>query len=50
MSASDDKTVRLWDIPGETVVTTFAGHSDYVRTGLVSNDNPHLILTGKKEE
>ncbi|KAI7863330.1 WD40-repeat-containing domain protein [Spinellus fusiger] len=46
LSASDDCTVRIWDIPSETSVNVFRDHDDYVRTGLVSNDNPNLILTG----
>ncbi|KAF5615142.1 Pwp2p [Fusarium sp. NRRL 52700] len=31
LSASDDKTVRLWDLPSNDPTTTFVGHSDYVR-------------------
>ncbi|KFA74508.1 hypothetical protein S40288_07406 [Stachybotrys chartarum IBT 40288] len=31
LSASDDKTVRLWDLPSNEPVTTFVGHNDYVR-------------------
>ncbi|EFX03231.1 small nucleolar ribonucleoprotein complex subunit [Grosmannia clavigera kw1407] len=33
MSASDDKTVRLWDLPSSDAVRTFVGHQDYVRSG-----------------
>ncbi|PGH01542.1 hypothetical protein AJ79_07890 [Helicocarpus griseus UAMH5409] len=33
ISASDDRTVRLWDLPSESSVRTFAGHGDYVRAG-----------------
>jgi U3 small nucleolar RNA-associated protein 15 len=33
MSASDDKTVRLWDLPSNTPSRTFNGHQDYVRCG-----------------
>jgi U3 small nucleolar RNA-associated protein 15 len=33
MSASDDRTVRLWDLPSQESVHTFHGHLDYVRTG-----------------
>lgn len=32
-SASDDKTVRLWDLPGEHSTRIFHGHTDYVRSG-----------------
>ncbi|KAH8671076.1 WD40-repeat-containing domain protein [Xylariales sp. PMI_506] len=32
MSASDDKTVRLWDLPSNESTSTFVGHSDYVRS------------------
>ncbi|KAI1845114.1 hypothetical protein JX265_002801 [Neoarthrinium moseri] len=33
MSTSDDKTVRLWDLPSNDSTSTFVGHSDYVRCG-----------------
>lgn len=33
MSASDDKTVRLWDLPGQNSIRQFVGHQDYVRSG-----------------
>ncbi|KAJ9160602.1 WD40 repeat-like protein [Coniochaeta hoffmannii] len=33
MSASDDKTVRLWDLASNTSSRTFSGHQDYVRCG-----------------
>ena len=32
LSASDDCTVRLWDLPTGEVTSCFLGHSDYVRT------------------
>ncbi|CBF77071.1 hypothetical protein AN4648.2 [Aspergillus nidulans FGSC A4] len=32
LSASDDRTVRLWDLPSENSIKSFVGHSDYVRT------------------
>ncbi|KAL4925708.1 snoRNA-binding rRNA-processing protein UTP15 [Aspergillus undulatus] len=32
LSASDDRTVRLWDLPSESSVKSFVGHSDYVRS------------------
>ncbi|KAI6092262.1 WD40 repeat-like protein [Hypoxylon rubiginosum] len=33
MSTSDDKTVRLWDLPSQESTSTFVGHNDYVRSG-----------------
>lgn len=32
MSASDDQTVRLWDLPSGSSTHKFIGHGDYVRT------------------
>ncbi|PHH76673.1 hypothetical protein CDD82_3890 [Ophiocordyceps australis] len=32
LSASDDATVRLWDLAGDAPTHTFAGHDDYVRS------------------
>ncbi|KAJ5884832.1 U3 small nucleolar RNA-associated protein 15 C-terminal [Penicillium taxi] len=32
-TASDDRTVRLWDLPAETSLRTFVGHTDYARSG-----------------
>lgn len=32
-TASDDRTVRLWDLPSESSQRTFVGHTDYVRSG-----------------
>ncbi|KAF8429733.1 WD40-repeat-containing domain protein [Tirmania nivea] len=31
LTASDDSTVRLWDLPTEEVTSCFIGHRDYVR-------------------
>lgn len=33
MTTSDDRTVRLWDLPAESSQRTFTGHTDYVRSG-----------------
>ncbi|KAL1996479.1 hypothetical protein VTN49DRAFT_8079 [Thermomyces lanuginosus] len=32
-SASDDRTVRLWDLSSENSTRVFVGHTDYVRSG-----------------
>ncbi|KAG0265290.1 snoRNA-binding rRNA-processing protein [Actinomortierella ambigua] len=50
MSASDDKTVRVWDMPSEAAINIFTGHSDYVRSGMVSQANPHLVLSGSYDQ
>lgn len=46
LSCSDDTTVRLWDVPSQSTITTFVSHTDYVRSGQVSSTDPHIILTG----
>ncbi|KAN0062011.1 U3 small nucleolar RNA-associated protein 15 [Thecaphora frezii] len=46
LTASDDRTVKLWDMPEQKCLQTFEGHDDYVRSGVVSSDNPSLMLTG----
>ncbi|KAJ9141764.1 U3 small nucleolar RNA-associated protein 15 [Pleurostoma richardsiae] len=33
MSASDDRSIRLWDLPANEPTRAFLGHTDYVRTG-----------------
>lgn len=50
LSASDDTTVKLHDIPSSTTTNTFSRHTDYVRTAIVSPDNPSLILSGSYDQ
>lgn len=45
-SFSDDKTVRIWDIPTEKTIVTFSGHTDYIRAGAVSSAVPDVVLSG----
>lgn len=45
-SASDDNTVRLWDIPSQTCTQVFDGHTDYVRSLVFNPNNPSLLLSG----
>ncbi|TVY28425.1 U3 small nucleolar RNA-associated protein [Lachnellula hyalina] len=47
MSASDDRTVRLWDLPTQESTTTFVGHEDYVRSGsFMPGTMSNLIVSG----
>ncbi|KAJ1911316.1 snoRNA-binding rRNA-processing protein [Tieghemiomyces parasiticus] len=46
LSASDDQTVRIWDIPSETEVAQFTDHTDYVRSAAIYANNPNLVVTG----
>uniref|UniRef100_A0A336LKX0 U3 small nucleolar RNA-associated protein 15 homolog n=1 Tax=Culicoides sonorensis TaxID=179676 RepID=A0A336LKX0_CULSO len=45
-SFSDDKTVKVWDIPTEKALHTFSDHQDYIRAGCVSPVSPNLVLSG----
>lgn len=46
ISYSDDKTVKVWDIPTEKITFTFEEHKDYVRAGCVSQLSPNIIMSG----
>jgi len=47
MSASDDKTVRIWDIGTQQAVSQYKGHKDYIRCGAVTfGANSDLFVTG----
>ena len=51
MSASDDATVRLWDLPSELSVTTFRGHQDYVRSGcFMPGQGKNLLVSGSYDQ
>ena len=51
MSASDDGTVRLWDLPSQESTTTFVGHTDYVRSGsFIPGTMSNMIVTGSYDE
>ncbi|KAF5296592.1 hypothetical protein FQA39_LY19296 [Lamprigera yunnana] len=45
-SFSDDKTVRIWDIPTEKEIHCYNGHNDYIRAGSVCPIVPDIILSG----
>ncbi|KAI2625829.1 WD40 repeat-like protein [Hypoxylon sp. NC1633] len=47
MSTSDDKTVRLWDLPSQDSTSTFVGHGDYVRSGsFMPGTMSNMLVTG----
>lgn len=51
MSASDDRTVRLWDLPSQESVTTFVGHQDYVRSGaFMPGQASSLVVSGSYDQ
>lgn len=51
MSTSDDKTVRLWDLPSNNPSRMFTGHSDYVRSGaFMPGGNSNMLVTGSYDE
>lgn len=51
MSCSDDRTVRLWDLPSETSTVTFTGHQDYVRSGtFMPGQSSNLLVSGSYDQ
>ncbi len=51
MSASDDSTVRLWDLPSSQSVTVFRGHQDYVRSGaFMTGHGSNLLVSGSYDQ
>ncbi|KAK0720925.1 WD40-repeat-containing domain protein [Lasiosphaeris hirsuta] len=51
MSCSDDKTVRLWDLPSNTPSRMFTGHSDYVRSGsFMPGGSSNILVSGSYDE
>lgn len=49
LTASDDYSCRLWDIPNAMELTTFREHADYIRCGVTSKLNSDLFITGEME-
>ncbi|XP_044258972.1 U3 small nucleolar RNA-associated protein 15 homolog [Tribolium madens] len=45
-SFSDDKSVKIWDIPTETNVITYSDHTDYIRAGATNPAVPDVVLAG----
>ncbi|KAI9800680.1 MAG: hypothetical protein M1825_004002 [Sarcosagium campestre] len=47
LSASDDKTLRLWDLPSQVSTKTFVGHADYVRAAsFLPGSSSNTIVSG----
>uniref|UniRef100_A0A1Y1N2Q3 U3 small nucleolar RNA-associated protein 15 homolog n=1 Tax=Photinus pyralis TaxID=7054 RepID=A0A1Y1N2Q3_PHOPY len=46
VSLSDDKTVKLWDIPTEKEISSYSEHNDYIRAGAICSSIPDIILSG----
>ncbi|KAK5987163.1 U3 small nucleolar RNA-associated protein 15 [Cladobotryum mycophilum] len=47
LSTSDDKTVRLWDLPSNEPTSTFVGHNDYVRAGnFMPGTMSNMVISG----
>ncbi|KAK4883537.1 hypothetical protein RN001_006856 [Aquatica leii] len=45
-SFSDDKSVKIWDIPTEKEILSYCDHEDYVRSGAVCPAVPDIVLSG----
>jgi len=50
MSCSDDRTVRLWDLPSDKSTTIFRGHQDYVRSGTFLPAPSPLLVSGSYDQ
>ncbi|KAF2238141.1 WD repeat-containing protein 57 [Viridothelium virens] len=52
MSCSDDRTVRLWDLPSEESQWTGVGHGDYVRCGefMPGQGSGNLLVSGSYDQ
>jgi U3 small nucleolar RNA-associated protein 15 len=47
LTASDDKTVRLWDLTSNDPTQTFVGHQDYVRSAdFMPGSTANLLVSG----
>jgi len=50
MSASDDRTVRVWDLTDEVAKWTGMGHEDYVRAGCFLPGQDGIVVTGSYDQ
>lgn len=45
LSASDDTTVKLYDLSTQACISTLSSHTDYVRSALFHPTDPNLLLS-----
>lgn len=45
-SFSDDKSVKIWDVPTEKEILSYNEHSDYIRAGAVNSVLSDVVLSG----
>ncbi|XP_002167466.1 U3 small nucleolar RNA-associated protein 15 homolog isoform X1 [Hydra vulgaris] len=45
-SASDDKTVRCWDLPTEKETFVVKAHKDYIRSGCINPTSSDIFISG----
>ncbi|KAK5120668.1 hypothetical protein LTR85_006026 [Meristemomyces frigidus] len=50
MSASDDRTVRVWDLTEDEAKWTGIGHEDYVRCGCYLPGQDGIVVTGSYDQ
>jgi WD40 repeat protein len=46
LSTSTDKTIKLWDLPGERLIRTVASHSDMARVAEFLPDGERIVTAG----
>lgn len=50
MSASDDRTVRVWDLTEDAAKWTGIGHEDYVRSGAYLPNQEGMVVSGSYDQ
>nr|POF01247.1 u3 small nucleolar rna-associated protein 15 [Quercus suber] len=50
MSASDDRTVRVWDLTDDVAKWTGVGHEDYVRSACYLPDHESMVVSGSYDQ
>lgn len=50
MSASDDRTVRIWDLTEDVAKWTGVGHEDYVRCGCYMPGQDGIVVSGSYDQ